>query len=314
MKKFNRFTTLRRKEVTKMKKLIMLVMALAMVVAFMPTAYAADSAQLNLSVTFAVDQDLQNLAELTVLTNDLGAKLDRVYNDALQNPVPEVIHKALEILYPMRETDIRNVEAKLLDMLQRRPDLEPQISPVLSHVRTLAYTVSTYIAKLESLLLPPPIISIELNESAWRLDGVKLGEKRVNLNELGAPIHAVRNTGNTDVMIDIGYAPGMMYLEWAPKPGLEQGPNTFITALGRGPVDNVYTDVVIPPDGRLKVGLINPDNGIPLRLTYGAPTSLESVANGGPVAGMGTAYEIRAYGNYIKPVPYEPMPTPIPAE
>ena len=67
MKKFNRATISVKKEVNKMKKLIMLVMALAMVVAFMPRAYAADSAQLNLSVTFAAPPQ-----PLTIKTDPAG--------------------------------------------------------------------------------------------------------------------------------------------------------------------------------------------------------------------------------------------------
>ena len=277
-----------------MKKLIMLVMALVMVVAFMPRAQAADSAQLNLSVTFATeDLDMKRVAEIEDQLSRIIAPAQEIYDQAVNSGNQDVIKTAIEKLKVYTVT-LDGMEKELKAILDKRPDLSVKINQMLNYLYGLRDTLFKYLDKLGALVTPPPVISIELNESAWKLDGVKLGEKRVNLNDLGVPIHAVKNTGNVPVMIDIGYAP-MMYIEWTPKPGLAQGPNTFITALG-----SKTGDIVIPPDNRVKVDSINPGNSIPVRLTYGAPTALGDVTTGGQVpSSMGTTYEIRAYGDVV---------------
>jgi hypothetical protein len=130
------------------------------------------------------------------------------------------------------------------------------------------------------ITVPPiPVISIELNQTDWKLDGVKLGGMRDNVDESGAVIHKVTNTGNVPVRIDIGYGPqpdGLIH------PGLEQGLDTFTTAIGGS---------IIPPNERVSLnGYIYPGKEPPLPLTYGAPTALSE-----PTEGMSATYEIRAY-------------------
>ena len=61
--------------------------------------------------------------------------------------------------------------------------------------------------RVEITVLEGMIISIELNTTKWDLRGVKLGERRSNVNDIGMPIHTIRNTGNIPVVVDMGYGP-----------------------------------------------------------------------------------------------------------
>lgn len=127
------------------------------------------------------------------------------------------------------------------------------------------------------------IISIEINDSTWNLEGVTLNELRKNNNpDTGSPLHAVKNAGNVPVIVEIGYSlllpEEITYLH----PGLTQGIDTYITKIG---------DVVLPPFGRTRLsGVILPDQSAPVRLILGTPTALSH-----PTGGFGVRYEIRAY-------------------
>jgi beta propeller repeat protein len=125
---------------------------------------------------------------------------------------------------------------------------------------------------------PQPSISIELNELFWKLGKMRLGERKSNAGDMGIPMHAITNTGNVPVMIDIGYGP------WAHSiihPGYEQGQDTFVTLTERS---------VMPPYGRMAIMDLDPGVTRPLRLTYGAPVKLSEASDG-----MSAVYEIRAY-------------------
>ena len=132
------------------------------------------------------------------------------------------------------------------------------------------------------------VISIELNESIWKIDAIKLGDQKSNLNDAGVPIHAIKNTGTVSVAVDIGYGPmayGLIH------PGREQGLDTFVTTVETGFMLNGATLFgIIPPNDRIKVAEITPGNGFPMRLTYAAPTALSENNQG-----MSVTYEIRAY-------------------
>ena len=176
--------------------------------------------------------------------------------------------------------------------------------------------VSTELPVEVTVLPGEKVISIELNEASWSLVGVKLGEKKGNLDASGKPIHQIKNTGNVPAMVDIGYVPMPLY-EIGPdgehvavvRPGLEPGLNVFATKVGvsydggciinepvRGPGVDYYA---IPPEGKIVVGTlsVNPTEfkvdffGVKvLNLLFYAPTA---VSEG--IKGMNTAYEIRAY-------------------
>ena len=276
-----------------MKKLIILIMALAMVAAFMPVAQAADSAQLNLSVTFAappqpliIKSDPEgpfhvNLGEtltFDVIAQDLDtAKIDLV---ATNMPPDASFLITQEQIYSNVGT-IKTGEFKWTPKKVLGSEFHATFAATNAEGERVELTATIY--------LPQPVISIELNESAWKIDGVKLGEKRSNMNELSVPIHMVRNTGNVSVSFDIGYGPfayGLVH------PGREQGLNTFITAVtlisDYNPADRC--ELIIPPDGSCPLDTINSGAVFPLRLTYGAPTALSENAQG-----MSATYEIRAY-------------------
>jgi subtilisin family serine protease len=128
--------------------------------------------------------------------------------------------------------------------------------------------------------LPNDIISIELNELIWSIDGIRLGEKRSNLNNLGIPVHAVKNCGGVPVKVGIRYVPPAD--DALILPGLVQGLNTFITIV-KGAILPVLGETVL-------ADTIKPGTSASLDLTFGAPTALSQAASG-----MTAAYEIRAY-------------------
>lgn len=321
-----------RKGVIKMKKLIMVVMAIAMVVAFMPIAeathpevVASDRAQLGLEVTF----DLAN-EPLKISTYPEG-------------PFKVGEDKKLYFTVTAKDPDARSVTLNCVDLpkgamfILGKPFVPANsISGTFSWTPTseqgqdkpyrvvFMATSSTRDVKEGSVvdendkLLPPyeearlvveitvidaePVISIELNETSWKLDAVKLGERRNNNGPYRKPIHYIKNTGNVPVLVDIGYGlhiyPSVMGIV---RPGLVQGMDTFTTAVGVDTADG--KGVIIPPNERVKVAHIATGSSEGLPLTYGAPTGLsrgfitnsddDIAAN----RGMSATYELRAYGN-----------------
>lgn len=124
------------------------------------------------------------------------------------------------------------------------------------------------------------VISIELNGPGWAMKGVKAGEKRNNLTNLGLPAHVVKNTGKVPVRIGIRYASTVSNITMLP--GTEQGKDKFFTMVN---------NFVVPERGEVILSdPIKPGTSVPLYLTYGAPTSISE-----RVSDMSVAYEIRAY-------------------
>lgn len=272
-----------------MKKIIMVVMAFAMVAMFVPKADAADSAQLGLQVTFAEDQDLKRVLYLKQWIATLEEECKGQYDKAVASGQPDVIKQAIKDLTGSRDLELPPVKDELLQILQRRPDLNEQIASVVEHIAEFSNTLSDYIKHLESLL---SVISIELEgPNPWVLDDVKLGEKRANLNSAGVPMHKIHNTGNVSVMVSIGY--GIM-ADVLPRPGLEQGVDTYIT---------VANTTVIPPQNGVKVAIVAPGEAAPLPLTFGAPTALSQ-----PAQNMGAGYDVRAYATDV--IKAMPLPDP----
>ena len=290
------------KGVKKMKKLIMIVMALAMAALFLPCAEAGDTANLGLQVSFSLPSPIKMWTEpegpfiveegkrlqFKVLAEDgqYGSQITIECNnppegarfeDGLFNWTP-VNGQGQDDPYKVVFSATSSEGAKA----------------------TLGVSITVNKAK--------PVISIELVDangnpvSTWSLVGVKLGEKvdnkanlRVNLLMPGIlkPMHNIRNAGNVAVTVDIGYGgyimPSKPGLSLYPiiRPGLEQGKDTFITGLGR--VDN---HTVLPPNKRLKAGSVKPEQMIPLWLTYGAPTEVSKY-----IKSHSTSYSLRAYGS-----------------
>ncbi len=270
-----------------MKKILMIITALAMVAAFAPKANAADSAQLGLQVTFA-DQDLQRVNDLNQNLTVLDADCLNMYKQAADSNNPDQIKQTIADLTMERDDKVAGIKKELVDIATRRPDLRPQIDSVVTHAEQLQATISDYITKLQSLL---QVISIGLEgPNPWVLDNVKLGERRKNLLDPdGKPIHVIKNTGNVVVIVDIGY--GLSSSNDIPHPGLEQGVDTYVT---------LEDNQVIPPYGKVKAERIEAGATASLSLTYGAPTGLSK-----PVTGMGATFELRAY----KDIDYPPIHT-----
>lgn len=295
------------KEVIKMKKLIIVVMAIAMVAAFAPKVDAAESAQLGLQVTFAVDQDLQRIKELKdhvyELENISSKIFDSIYVDRNQDGKVDyrdldingdgvindedvrLLKNAVEDLAHISDLKLEDVKNQLKEIAERRPDLKPQIEAVLDHAQQLQGRIHDLIEKLKSLMVQP-VISIELKgPNPWVLENVKLGEKRANISPLAVypplVLHHIFNTGNVTVKVAIAYGPQIDQYG-IPRPGLEQGLDTFITLIEDGEV--------LPPNEGRGVFTIGPTEGAPLNLTYGAPKELSQ-----PVRGMGVAYDLKAY-------------------
>ncbi|MDD5136740.1 MAG: hypothetical protein PHX20_01580 [Candidatus Omnitrophica bacterium] len=438
-----------------MKKLIVVVMALVFAAAFMPAAYAAESAQLGLQVTFAVDQDLEEVLlikeHISEMANNSAAIFREVYVDRnndgkidkkdldlngdggvndedisiLRSKIDEII---------MENTKIYNDRTALNEILQRRPDLKDQIVAILAHAEEAQATISDYITKLKALeaedqdlkrveeikvhidnnyaeiqkicrafditcdgqfnledikywlesgngdynrdgvvdsadvqflhyaiesiegaktrlaeadikelkvilerrpdlaeqinpvvshaeelcaemenylsllsKLNQPVISIELSNPSWVLQGVKLGDKIGNIGADGTPIHRITNTGNVPVIVDIGYGPmpltdvnGDGVVDNADcigfiRPGLQPGRDTFMTEVVTGTTAGQNLWAAIPPNGRVRVVGIGPSKAQPLALAYCSPTQLSYNARG-----MHATYELRAYSAICK--------------
>ena len=288
-----------------MKKLLSLVLAIAMVVSYMPLAYAGESAELSLKVTFVVDQDLQRIRELKDHVSELEERsLDIFYSiyvdrngdgkvdykdldidgdgEITQRDI-ELLHQAIDDLSYIGDFELDDVKNHLNEIAERRPDLQPQIEDVLDYVQKLQDKIAEFIAMLKSL--EPPIIAIQLEgPNPWVLENVKLGETRSNYGLEGL-MHRVINRGNVPVEIEIGYG---IHAEYGIHPGLEQGKDTFVTKARLG---NVRCPAMpIPPNERLYLGSIRNREEDALCLEYLAPTELSE-----PFEGMETCYELRAY-------------------
>ncbi|MFH1753439.1 MAG: hypothetical protein ABH875_04580 [Candidatus Omnitrophota bacterium] len=134
-----------------------------------------------------------------------------------------------------------------------------------------------------TVLSDEPRISIELTPASWVIENVRLGEKVHNLNNKGIPIHALYNTGDVSVLVDIGYGP---HIEEGIVPGTAQGLNTFTTEVERGQLGMS----IIPPNDRIKLVNLNAGDEAFLHFVYGAPIAIE-----GDIGNHRTAYELRAY-------------------
>ncbi len=296
-------------EVIKMKKLIMVVMALAMVAAFLPVAEAADTAQLGLQVTFAANEPLTistypegpfKVEEGKYLYFRVTAKAPDATITALScKNLPEGAMFVLDRTFVPSST-ISGTFSWTPKMGQSE---DKPYSIIFTALRELKNS-DEMVTMEETLLVVEitvtrvePVISIELNQTSWNLDGVKLGELRTNYGYWNRPMHYITNTGNVQVLVDIGYGPQIYpavsdverpEIVSIVHPGLVQGLDTFTTAVGVNITDG--KNVIIPPSGRVKAANIAKGSSEGLSLTYGAPTQLSK-----GISSMGATYELRAY-------------------
>ena len=269
-----------KKEVIKMKKMILIAMAFVFVAALAPMAVAVDSANLSLQVTFGDDPPSDRITRLQARLAELEEQAMAEYDRAAENSEPSLIDVAVHNLLNIRDYEVAAVRTELRLIFVEDGDPTGQIQPILDEIASFTDTINDYIKKLQEHL---PQISIELEgQNPWVLDSVKLGERRTNLNSFGTPMHKIHNMGNVYVSVSIGYAP-IASIPENPQPGLEQGFNIFITMV---------RNIVIPPSsGAIPVVKnLAPTAGEPIPLTYGAPTGVMN-----NTSSMSTAYELKAY-------------------
>ncbi len=332
-----------------MKNIIMIVMALAMVVAFAPIAEAGETAQLGLEVTFKTSEPLTISAypegpskieedkslEFKVMDKDPDANNVRLYCKELPEGAMFVFDKTFvpsstvsgifswtPKVGQSQEKPYRVVftatsdEYIILDLNNDGVVDEREAGNANGDgkVDDTGKIMPPYVERPElvveiTVIHAEPVISIELNEAYWKLDGVKLGDKRSNFDLTNnEPIHRIVNTGNVPVVVDIGYGPWL----YADKngdgkiddmddnsryigvihPGLEPGLNTFATAVQSTVTkDGKYGWATIPPNGRVGAARIAPNNKQSLGLVYYSPTALSKNAP----SSMSATYELRAY-------------------
>ena len=287
-----------------MKKLLMVTLALALVFSISPKAEAEESAALNLEVTFSLEP-------LEIWTEPKG-------------PFKVIKGETLEFRLIYEDKDSLNVSLSGITVLPEGaeyiPDDEPSTAnhregtfrwtPKIGELYLRLYRVCFMVENAEGdqkaltveiTVSQRSIISIELNDTAWLLQGVTLGERRSNFDDNGLAMHKVKNTGNVPAMVDIGYGP--YAIDMRVHPGKEQGLDAFITIITVRNIEE-QRNIVIPPNRRIILdSSIEPDEEKELPLTYGAPTALSE-----PVQGMGTTYELRAYPAFLEePINPEPV-------
>ena len=269
------------------KKMLSVVLALAMVVSYVPMVKAGDSASLGLQVTFDLGPELKietdYNGELAVVGEEfrfgLTAQGKNVQLYADQDTMPEgavlLCYQSMIDPYHTGGTFIWTPNDN------QAGDYEVLFKAEGEGQGTVELVVGFTVKEAD-------VIAISLEgPNPWVLENIALGELRTNDGYVG-PLHTIKNTGNVPVSVDIGYGP-LADVVPLPHPGYEQGLDTFITVVGES---------VLPPSERLNLDhVINPDMAESLPLKFGAPTALSE-----PVPGMGVSYEVRAY-----PV-YEPIP------
>jgi len=301
-------------KVIEMKKMMIVIIALAMVAVFLPQANAEETANLGLTVTFDINhppewkvepQDATVIQGNKVVIELLAVDLDNdpllygciwYLNGDRQEGLPAGAVFTWKVGYPV------NPQLQLYPVIPINPPFPFPVKPNLTwdvpydinpndlyefeffvtegfEDRTAGSTISKKI----KVTVEQAVISIELEGGDWILKGVKLGEIRSNMDASNAPQHKVLNTGNINVLIGVQYGPMLETIVLQPiHPGLEQGLDTYVTWVG---------EAVLPPTEGLQLDHLTPPGAAePLPLKYGAP---KEVSEG--ITGMDARYEIRAY-------------------
>lgn len=283
-----------------MRKILIAVMAVAMVFAFAPKAGAAESAQLGLQVKFESSEPLRIWSEPVPLYADMYSieagktlefKVIAEDKDAINVTLGTIAlpDGAEWIVDPDQPISINRREGAF----RWTPAADSSITKDVMYEAVFGASNGAETKELKvQILVINRIISIEMNEPSWVLDGVRLGEIRSNLNAYGIPIHMVKNTGNVYADVVIRYSPDSYGLV---HPGETAGKDTFVTMVT--PNFGNQQECVISPDSHHAAGFggAAPGNSIPLRLRYFAPTGLSQ-----DIEGMRTEYEIIASGNILK--------------
>jgi len=296
-----------------MKRLFQVILAIAMVVSYLPLAEAGDSATLGVTVTFDINnppvwriipQDTAVIAGhmVTVPVKAEDPDGDPISYDCVWylNGVPQfvagnaILPEGARFIVP--EEPVSSDDGFVYIPYPSTPILEWVVPSDINlddihEFEFIASDGETEISGMCRIIIEPLTISIELVDhlgqpvTSWNIEGVKLGSKVSNYVDYSKAqyLHNVRNAGNYPVDVTINYGPiatgdSTMLIQ----PGSAQGLNTFITE-----VDNR----VLQPGEAMKISdRLVPDNQEPLPLTYGAPTELSESAEGHE-----TVYELKAY-------------------
>lgn len=285
-----------------MKNIMIILMAIAMVVAFLPIAEASDTAQLGLTVTFKASEPLKistypegpfkveenKYLYFRVMAQDPDASMISLGCEGLpegaafvpdQTFLPATTYIAGTFTWTTKMGQSQELPYKALFVAKSETIKDGEII----QQEKVEVVVEITVLHIE------PVISIELYPNSWNLDGVKLGELRTNYGYWNRPMHYISNTGNVPVLVEIGYGPQIdRDIAGIVHPGLIQGLDTFTTAVG-AEASGAGKGVIIPPNGRVKAANVAANSSEGLILTYGAPTKLSDNINS-----MSAVYELRA--------------------
>ncbi|MBL7069718.1 MAG: hypothetical protein ISS34_07670 [Candidatus Omnitrophica bacterium] len=267
-----------------MKKLLVVMLAIAVVISFSPKAEAEGEVGLHLSVTF--DRPLEIWSEP-------------------EGPFEVKETETLEFMVIAEDEDTeRNISLEAGGLpegatfeLGPHPDVFPlrRISgtfvwtPEVGQAQRHPYTVGFVARNSEGetallevdITVRPAVIAIELNDTSWILEGIGLGENITNND--GRPAHNITNTGDVVIDVEIGYA-----RHEGCEPDVRPGLDRFMTASGYPEGIDVP---IIQPDQYLKVANdLQPGRSRDIPLTYYSPTALSE-----GIDGMSATYEFRAY-------------------
>ena len=254
------FEILRKKEVKKMKRMLSIILALAMTVSYVPVAKAEETANLGLTVTFDINnppywviepQDGSVTAGETITVYSLAEDPDgdqlyygcRWYlNGVRQGPgeLPEGATFQWKFAVP-NDPLIRP------DPTEYAPRLTWEVPETinLNDVHEFEFIAcdrdypdeesgNRISKKIRITIEEPQVIAISLEgPNPWVLENIALGQLVPNADEPGGlpTLHSVINNGNVPITLDIGY-PEIQNMSQVIVPGTEQGVNTFITIVG----------------------------------------------------------------------------------
>jgi len=291
-----------------MKKLIMVILALAVGCSYIPIARAGENASLGLHVTFDLDKPMtmhlepegpyevkEVIETLVVNVHAQDPEASSVNVRATNIPEHAGVTGAVHQIAPY------NWDIATLKWTPEYGQAQTTLYPV--HFIAESYDrennlLETAELDIEIRVLPgePRVISIELTQVAGALAGIKPGD----IWDLVT--NTVTNIGNVPVSVSIKYGKtrtisidAMDPTTQNIKPGMKPEKDIFSTLVNGKilpPPDVPYGEIPWPV-GEIGIttddGLL-PGESIPLEMTFCAPTSLSH-----QIMGLQTNYHLRAY-------------------
>jgi len=277
-----------------MKKIIMVILALAVGISYIPVAKAGETASFGLTVSFAQPLSMRTIPEgpfeidagdivnFRVEAKDLDANMVEVnvvnlpvnafwQPDPMIVGVPVTSHGGTFHWVPQGGQSAHRIQFTAVSYGKDSIDVE--------HAELTVEITVNYIEPVLSIIVDPETLTLE--------NKVRLGAIVDIIDAAGGP-PIVKNVGNTPVAVEMSYG-ATIQVEGQIRPGLEQGLDTFITLVEVDPTVRLLP-AVLNPAGVLPISLnIGPEEQVPLIMHYGAPTDLSDNA-----AGSSVIYELRA--------------------